>query len=115
MANSTDTNTVHLRNLGIAPRKVRVVVDQIRNKGAAEALNILAFTVKLGAEPVRKLLDSAIANARSVRGADVDSLYVKSVYVDQARIIKRFTPRAMGRATQIQKMSSHVTLELGSR
>lgn len=104
-----------LRNLNIAPRKVRVVVDQIRNKGVAEALNILQFTSKLGAEPVRKLLDSAIANARATQGADVDTLYVKSVYVDQARTLKRFTPRAQGRATPIHKKTSHVTLELGVR
>jgi len=111
----TTTHTVHLRNLTIAPRKVRVVVDQIRNKPVAEALNMLQFITKLGAEPVRKLLDSAVANARNNHGMDVDALYVKSVYVDQARMLKRFTPRAMGRATKILKKSSHVTLELGVR
>ena len=111
----TTTNKVFLRNLPIAPRKVRVVIDQIRNKSVDEALTILAFTVKLGAEPMRKLVESAIANARSVRGADVDTLFVKSVYVDQARSLKRFTPRAMGRATKILKKSSHITLELGER
>ena len=109
------TTTVHLRNLNIAPRKVRMVVDQIRDKSAAEALNILAFTVKLAGEPVRNLLDSAIANARTNHEMDVDALFVKSVFVDQARTLKRFTPRAMGRATKIMKKTSHITLELGVR
>lgn len=109
------TTTVHLRNLNIAPRKVRVVCNQIRDKSAAEALNILAFTVKLGGEPIRKLLDSAIANARTNHEMDVDALFVKAVFVDQARTLKRFTPRAMGRATPIMKKTSHVTLELGVR
>lgn len=109
------THTVHLRNLLIAPRKVRVVVDQIRDKPVAVALDMLQFITKLGAGPVRKLLDSAVANARETHGMDVDALYVKSVYVDQARTLKRFTPRAQGRATKILKKSSHVTLELGVR
>lgn len=106
---------VYLRNLNIAPRKVRVVVDQIRNKNVAEALNILQFTVKLGAEPVRKLLYSAIANARAEQGADVDTLFVQSVFVDQAATLKRWSPRAQGRATKILKKTSHVTLQLGVR
>lgn len=109
------TTKVHLRDLDIAPRKVRVVVDQIRNKSVAEALNVLQFTVKLAAEPMRKLLDSAIANARTNHDMDVDALYVQTAYVDQARTLKRFTPRAQGRATKIMKKSSHVTLVLGVR
>jgi len=109
----TTTTKVHLRNLNIAPRKVRVVVDRIRGKNVEEALNLLQFITKLGAEPVRKLLDSAIANARTNQGLDVDTLFVKSVYVDQAAMLKRFTPRAQGRATKILKKTSHVTLELG--
>ena len=113
-ANENETK-VYLRNLSIAPRKVRVVVDLIRGKDVAEALDILQFTVKLGAEPVRKLLDSAIAAAHEVKGADVDNLFVSSVYVDQARTLKRFTPRAMGRATKIFKKTCHVTLSVGLR
>lgn len=115
MADTATSFRVHLSDLNIAPRKVRVVIDQIRNKPVAEALNILAFTVKLGALPMKKLLDSAIANARNNFEADVDALYVKAVFVDQARMLKRFTPRAQGRATKILKKSSHVTLELGVR
>lgn len=112
---ATLTHTVHLRNLNIAPRKVRIVIDRIRDKKVEEALNILQFITKLAAEPVRKLLDSAVANARTNHDMDVDALFVKSVFVDQARMLKRFTPRAQGRATKILKKSSHVTLELGVR
>ncbi|MBI5609227.1 MAG: 50S ribosomal protein L22 [Deltaproteobacteria bacterium] len=111
--NDTTTTKVYLRNLPIAPRKVRVVVDRIRGKRVEEALNLLQFITKLGATPVRKLLDSAIANARNNQGLDVDSLYVKTVFVDQADMLKRWTPRAQGRATKILKKNSHVTLELG--
>ncbi len=107
------SNVVYLRNLNIAPRKVRVVVDLIRLKPVAEASDILRFLVKLGAEPVRKLLESAVANVRQEGTMDVDTLIVKSVFVDQARMLKRFTPRAQGRATKILKKSSHVTLEVG--
>lgn len=111
--NDTTISKVYLRNLTIAPRKVRVVVDQIRGKRVEEALNLLQFITKLGAEPVRKLLDSAIANARANQGVDVDALYVKTATVDQADMLKRWTPRAQGRATKILKKNSHVMLELG--
>lgn len=106
-------NIVYLKNLSIAPRKVRVVIDLIRGKPVAQALDILRFTPKLGAEPVRKLLDSAVANVRQEGSTDVDALIVKTVYVDQARTLRRFTPRAQGRATKILKKTSHVTLEVG--
>jgi len=109
------TTKAHLRNLGIAPRKVRMVVDQIRGKGAAEALDILHFTLKKGGEPVRKLLDSAVANAVTNHDMDADTLYVSDVYVDQGQTIKRWRPRAMGRATRINKKTSNVTLVLGVR
>ena len=109
------SNIVYLKDLSIAPRKVRVVVDLIRGKPVAQALDILKFTVKLGAEPVRKLLDSAIANVRQEGELDVDTLVVTRAFVDQARMLKRFTPRAQGRATKILKKSSHVTLEVGVR
>ena len=109
------TTQAKLRHLRIAPRKVRVVADLIRGKDAAEALDILQFTVKKAAEPMRKLLDSAIANATETHGMDADALFVKTVYVDQAPTLKRWRPRAMGRATKIQKKTSHITLVLGVR
>ena len=80
----TTTTKVFLRGLQIAPRKVRVVIDQIRGKPVQEALDALQFITKLGAGPVRKLLDSAIANARFNHGMDVDALYIKTATVDQA-------------------------------
>jgi large subunit ribosomal protein L22 len=109
----TTTTKVFLRGLQIAPRKVRVVIDQIRGKPVQEALDALQFITKLGAGPVRKLLDSAIANARHNHGMDVDALYIKTATVDQADMLKRWTPRAQGRATKILKKNSHVMLELG--
>ncbi|MSP93478.1 MAG: 50S ribosomal protein L22 [Myxococcales bacterium] len=108
------THTVKLSNLNIAPRKVRVVVDRIRGKNVAQALDLLHFMTKLGAGPVAKLLDSAIANVRQQGDVDVDALVVQSVYVGEARTLKRWTPRAQGRATQILKRTSHVTLVIGA-
>ncbi len=109
------THKVHLRNVRIAPRKVRVVVDQIRGKSAAEALDILRFTAKKAGENMGTLLDSAVSNATTDHGMDADALYVSEVYVDQGPSLKRWTPRAHGRATRILKKTSHVTLVLGER
>ncbi|MSQ82137.1 MAG: 50S ribosomal protein L22 [Myxococcales bacterium] len=105
---------VRLKGLHIAPRKVRVVADQIRGKSAGKALDLLAFTPRGAAEPLRKLLFSAVANAREQNeGLDVDELVVQTIFVDQAEMMKRWTPRAQGRATRILKKTSHVTLQLG--
>jgi large subunit ribosomal protein L22 len=112
---SNDTTTAKLRMIRIAPRKVRVVADLIRGKDAAEALDILRFTVKRAAQPMYKLLDSAVANAVTNHNLDADALFVESVYVDQGPTLKRWKPRAMGRATRIQKKTSHITLTLGVR
>ncbi len=109
------TTRAVLHDVRIAPRKVRVVVDLIRGKNAAEALTVLQFAEKRAAEPVRKLLDSAIHNAVNNHSMDADALYVSQVYVDQARTLKRWQPRAFGRATRILKKSSHVTLVLSVR
>ena len=96
----------------LSPRKVRLVVDQIRGKGVEEALNILKFTPKRSALVVYKTLRTAVANAESTQSVDVDQLYVKQVKVDEAGMWKRFTPRAQGRATRIRKRLSHVTIVL---
>lgn len=101
-----------LRFAHIAPRKVRLVADLIRGKGSEEALNILMFTRKRAARVIQKLLKSAIANATQKKTADVDRLYVKTIMVDQGPVMKRFMPRAMGRATQIRKKTSHVSIVL---
>ena len=96
----------------LSPRKVRLVVDQIRGKGVEEALNILKFTPKRSALVVSKTLRTAVANAESTQSVDVDQLFVKQVKVDEGGMWKRFTPRAQGRATRIRKRLSHITIVL---
>jgi len=96
----------------LSPRKVRLVVDQIRGKGVEEALNILKFTPKRSALIVSKTLRTAVANAENTQSVDVDQLYIKQANGDEAGMWKRFTPRAQGRATRIRKRLSHVTIVL---
>jgi large subunit ribosomal protein L22 len=115
MTDQASSHKVHLNDLRIAPRKVRVVVDQIRGKSAQEALNMLRFIEKKAGLPLHTLLFSAVTNATATHKMDADKLYIESVYVDQGRTLKRWTPRAHGRATRIQKKTSHVTLVLGTR
>jgi len=94
----------------MAPRKVALVASLIRGKPVGAALNILRFTKRAAAKPVAKLIQSAVANAtdRSKGQVDVDSLYVKTISVDQGPTARRFLPRAMGRASPIHKKSSHI-------
>ncbi len=101
--------------LRVAPRKVRLVVDQIRGKEVESALNILKFTPKRAAGIVTKVLRTAIANAENTQSVDVDRLYVKRVTVDEGGMWKRFMPRAQGRATRIRKRLSHVTIVIDER
>lgn len=103
-----------LRYLRVSPRKTRLVVDLVRGKGVAEAINILTFTRRAACEPVRKLIESAIANAEE-QDANVDELYVNRIFVDEGPTLRRFRPRAQGRATRINKRTSHVTCELAER
>ena len=98
--------------LRVSPRKVRLVVDQIRGKGVEDALNILKFVPKRSAAAVAKTLRTAVANAESTQNVDVDRLYVKEVMVDEAGMWKRSMPRAHGKATSIRKRLSHVTIVL---
>lgn len=104
-----------LRHVRLAPQKARLVADLIRGKGSEEALNILSFTKKAAARVIIKLLKSAIANATQKKSVDVDRLYVKRIAVDQGVTWKRFTPRAMGRATPIRKRTSHITIVLDEK
>jgi large subunit ribosomal protein L22 len=100
----------------IAVRKARVIVDLIRGKNVADALNQLKFTRKSAAPIVAKLIDSAIANARQKdENVDLDALFVKAAWADKApdRFMRRWRPRAMGRATRIAKGMSHITVILG--
>ncbi len=104
--------TAHLKYLRISPRKVSVVLDLIRNKPASYAVAILQNTQKAAAEPVCKLLKSAMANAENNHGMDKDKLVVAKVYACPGPILKRIMPRAQGRAFRINKRTSHVTIVL---
>ncbi|PIE20518.1 50S ribosomal protein L22 [Neptuniibacter halophilus] len=96
----------------ISAQKARLVADQIRGKSVGEALNILAFSPKKGAALVKKVLESAIANAEHNEGADIDELRVSTVFVDEAMTMKRIKPRAKGRADRILKRSCHITVKV---
>lgn len=97
----------------ISPQKARLVCDQIRGQRVARALEILQFSPKKAALLVRKTLDSAIANAEHNDGADIDDLKVTAVYVNEGPTLKRWRPRAKGRAGSIFKRTSHVTVAVG--
>jgi large subunit ribosomal protein L22 len=98
------------RRLQISPQKARLVVDQVRGKPVADALDILNFSTKKAAVLVRKVLESAIANAENNEGADIDELKVSEVFVNEGMTMKRIRPRAKGRADRIFKRSSHITV-----
>jgi len=107
--------TAKLRYLRITPRKVRVVADLIRGKNVNAALAQLAYVEKRAAEPVAKLLRSAVANAEQAakdQNLDVDQLTVKELMVDQGPSLRRFMPRAMGRAFKVLKKTSHISLTI---
>ncbi|HNW15775.1 MAG TPA: 50S ribosomal protein L22 [bacterium] len=103
-----------LRNFRMSASKVRLVADIIRGKSAGDAKNILEFTPRKAAMALKKLLDSAIANAENNYNLDPDTLFLKTVMVDEGQVMKRFVPRAQGRAAKILKRSSHVTIELAA-
>ena len=96
----------------ISAQKARLVADQIRGKRVDEALNILAYSPKKGAELVTKVLDSAIANAEHNNGLEVDELMVSTIFVDEGMTMKRIKPRAKGRADRILKRSCHITVKV---
>ena len=98
------------KRLSISPQKARLVVDQVRGKPVADALDILNFSTKKGALLVRKVLESAIANAENNEGADIDELKVSEIFVNEGMTMKRIRPRAKGRADRIFKRSSHITV-----
>jgi len=100
------------RYVRIAPRKVRIVTELVKGKPAEEALTILKFLPKKAARLVSKTLQSAVANAEQNPNIDVDTLYIKRIYVDGGPSMKRWRARAMGRATRILKRSSHITIVL---
>ena len=105
-----------LKYLRTSPRKVRIVANLIRGKGVGDALAILKFTRNGPAEPLHKLVSSALANAtQGNKKIDADTLVVKSIRVDGGPTIKRFLTRSMGRANRILKRTSHITVVIGEK
>ena len=101
-----------LKGARISAQKARLVADQVRGMQVEEALNLLEFSNKKAAHIVKKILDSAIANAENNEGADVDELKISSIYVDEGMTMKRLRPRAKGRADRILKRSCHITVKV---
>lgn len=105
----------HARSVRIAARKVQLVIDLIRGKQVGEAIAILRHTPKSASPVVEKLLNSAIANAEHNYSLDVNNLVISTVFVNQGPTMKRFRPRAMGRASRINKRTSHITLVVSEK
>jgi large subunit ribosomal protein L22 len=100
------------RQIRISPQKARLVADLIRGKNVESALNTLRFMPKKGARILRKIIESALANASQNEAIDVDTLYIKTIFIDGGPMLKRIMPRAQGRASRILKRSSHITVVL---
>ena len=109
---TTETKAV-LRGVRLSEQKGRLVADLIRGKSVEQALNILTFSPKKGAKIVKKVVESAIANAEHNDGADIDALRVKTIYVEQGTTLKRFTARAKGRGNCISKPTCHIYVTVG--
>jgi large subunit ribosomal protein L22 len=103
------------RYIRVTPMKARRVVDLIRGMSAAEAQAVLRFAPQAASEPVGKVLDSAIANAGHNHNLDTNNLYVSAAYVDEGPTLKRFRPRAQGRAYRIRKRTSHITVVVAEK
>lgn len=101
-----------LKGAGLSAQKARLVADQIRGKRVEEALNILTFSPKEAAGIIKKVLNSAIANAEHNEGADIDELRVSTIFVDEGMTMKRIRPRAKGRADRISKRTCHITVKV---
>jgi large subunit ribosomal protein L22 len=101
-----------LRHARISPQKARLVADQVRGMQVEKALNVLKFSNKKAADLIKKVLDSAIANAEHNDGADIDELKVSTIFVDEGPTLKRIKTRAKGRADRIFKRSCHITVKV---
>lgn len=101
-----------LKGAGLSAQKARLVANQIRGKRVEEALNILTFSPKEAAAIIKKVLNSAIANAEHNEGADIDELRVSTIFVDEGLTMKRIRPRAKGRADRIFKRTCHITVKV---
>ncbi len=108
----TDSFRAILRDVRISPRKARLVANLVRGRTVSNAVDLLKLTNKRAAPMVSKLIQSAIANASAQATVDVDRLIVSEVFVDEGQTLKRFLPRAQGRATPLKKRSSHITVKL---
>ena len=104
-----------LKHARVSAQKARLIADQIRGLPVERALNILMFSPKKSAGMMRKVLESAIANAEHNEGADIDELSVAAVYVNEGRTLKRFRARAKGRGTRILRRNSHITVTVGDK
>ena len=106
--------TAIIRGVHISAQKTRLVADLIRGKKVDQALNTLQFTQKKAAVIIKKVLESAIANAEHNDGADIDELKVTTIFVDKAQSMKRFSARAKGRGNRIEKQTCHITVKVGA-
>jgi len=104
-----------LKGARLSAQKARLVADQIRGKSVESALEVLQFSGKKGADIIKKVLESAIANAEHNDGADVDELKVSTIFVDEGMTMKRIKPRAKGRADRIFKRSCHITVKVSEK
>lgn len=104
-----------LRGAGLSAQKARLVADQVRGKSVEHALDLLTFSPKKGAAVIKKVLESAIANAEHNEGADVDELKVSTIFVDEGVTMKRIRPRAKGRADRIFKRTCHITVKVADQ
>lgn len=101
-----------LKTVMISPQKVRLVADQVRGMPVEKAIDLLAYSPKKAAGLVKKVLESAIANAEHNEGADIDELHISTIFIDAGPVSKRMRPRAKGRGNQILKRSSHITIRV---
>lgn len=104
-----------LKGAKLSAQKARLVADQIRGKSAESALELLEFSGRKGADIIKKVLESAIANAEHNEGADIDELKVSTIFVDEGMTMKRIRPRAKGRADRILKRSCHITVKVSEK
>lgn len=107
--------TAKLRGARLSAQKARLVADQVRGKPVAEAINLLTFSPKKAAKLVKKVLQSAIANAEENNGMDIDELRVSTICVDEGMTLKRIKPRAKGRADRILKRTCHITVKVAEK
>lgn len=107
--------SARLKGANLSAQKARLVADQIRGKGVEDALELLTFSSKKAAVLIKKLLNSAIANAEHNEGLDIDELHISSIFVDEGTTLKRIRARAKGRADRIMKRSCHITVKVADK